>query len=398
VQRLSKNKIKPQSACDTNFSQGSLTASLRSAGSVCFAIDKVVMGENRNAFCVVRPPGHHAGWAGHVAQSASCGFCIFNSVAIGAMHCLATYETIQRIAIVDIDVHHGNGTEEIIKKINRPSNLFFASVHLFDENFYPGSGQSDEICCNVVNIPIAPMWKLRQTCESDGFLTGRHAFKSQFSQRLLPALRAFGPDLIIVSAGFDAAKHDIGNRREGNWNGDIGMDLTKEDYFWATSHLKSIANLVCKGRLVMVLEGGYGKPCQSVSESQHVLNRDDLSANSLACVRALVGKGTTGNVNLSVTSKRYSNHARLKKYMNVRSSSKVNTSPGNQLNTSPGNQRYTRQSKRPAVGKEDNDSSDSTNRKLNLEKKKEVKFDRSDARIGDEKFINQASRTLRKRS
>uniref|UniRef100_A0A6U5I784 histone deacetylase n=1 Tax=Corethron hystrix TaxID=216773 RepID=A0A6U5I784_9STRA len=264
VQHLPTSKSKPQNSCDTNFSNGSLSASLRSAGSVCFAIDKVIKGENRNAFCVVRPPGHHAGWDGYVAQSVSCGFCIFNSVAIGAMHALSYHqEIIKRIAIVDIDVHHGNGTEEIIKKINRPDQLFFSSIHLFDENFYPGSGESDSIEFNIVNIPIAPIWRFRnqnnfsdfpKSYESDG-VTGRHAFKNQIVQRLLPSLRAFNPDLVLVSVGYDAAKYDIGNKREGNRNGDVGMDLSKDDYFWAVSQLKSIANLVCKGRLVMVLEG-----------------------------------------------------------------------------------------------------------------------------------------------
>mmetsp|Transcript_32465 Transcript_32465/g.74724 ORF Transcript_32465/g.74724 Transcript_32465/m.74724 type:complete len:184 (+) Transcript_32465:2058-2609(+) len=180
------------------------------------------------------------------------------------MHALSYHqEIIKRIAIVDIDVHHGNGTEEIIKKINRPDQLFFSSIHLFDENFYPGSGESDSIEFNIVNIPIAPIWRFRnqnnfsdfpKSYESDG-VTGRHAFKNQIVQRLLPSLRAFNPDLVLVSVGYDAAKYDIGNKREGNRNGDVGMDLSKDDYFWAVSQLKSIANLVCKGRLVMVLEG-----------------------------------------------------------------------------------------------------------------------------------------------
>jgi acetoin utilization deacetylase AcuC-like enzyme len=121
VEELPEKKIKLEQNCDTNFSKGSLDAALRAAGGVCYAIDEVVSpgGSGRNAFVAVRPPGHHAGYRGHVKSSASCGFCIFNSVAVGALHALDTIEGVERVAIVDFDVHHGNGTEEIVKQVNR---------------------------------------------------------------------------------------------------------------------------------------------------------------------------------------------------------------------------------------------------------------------------------------
>ena len=209
VQRLEENKIKPEESCDTNFSEGSLNASLRAAGSVICAVDRVVRGESRNAFCAVRPPGHHAGVSGHVAGSSSCGFCIFNSVAIGALDALDRYkDDVKKVAIVDIDVHHGNGTEEILRKLNRPEELFFCSTHLYDGDFYPASGDSDHIETNIMNLPITPLWKcLPVGCaleETDYF--GRISFRTQIAQRLLPTLRAFSPDLILVSAGYDGCK------------------------------------------------------------------------------------------------------------------------------------------------------------------------------------------------
>jgi len=122
VENLPEKKVKVDTMADTSFSKGSLDAALRAAGGVCFAIDEVVSqgGKGRNAFVAVRPPGHHAGYRGHVASSASCGFCIFNSVAVGALHALDTIEGVGKVAIVDFDVHHGNGTEEIVKQVNRP--------------------------------------------------------------------------------------------------------------------------------------------------------------------------------------------------------------------------------------------------------------------------------------
>jgi acetoin utilization deacetylase AcuC-like enzyme len=139
--------VKNVNTCDTSFSVGSLDAARRAAGAVMTAVDRVLRGRNRNAFCVVRPPGHHAGRKGLLADASSHGFCIFNSVAAGALHALESPEhRLSRVAIVDIDVHHGNGTEEIVRTFQSPERLLFFSIHLYDKDkdapggyeFYPG--------------------------------------------------------------------------------------------------------------------------------------------------------------------------------------------------------------------------------------------------------------------
>jgi acetoin utilization deacetylase AcuC-like enzyme len=319
VENLPEKKIKVDATCDTNFSKGSLDAALRAAGGVCYAIDEVVSpgGSGRNAFVAVRPPGHHAGFRGHVASSASCGFCIFNSVAVGALHALDTIEGVNRVAIVDFDVHHGNGTEEIVKQINRPDQLFFASVHLFGGDFYPGSGEFDFIEDNCMNLAVAPMWnnKAGQLTEDE---FGRSAFRKECAQRLLPAMRAFNPDLILVSAGFDGSKNDIGNKRGGDRKGAVGLDLGKEDYSWIVGACKQVADVCCDGRIVVVLEGGYGKnPVTRVGqksnpadagkkkeeEDKDKLNLEDLAANASAAVKALTIATKPGG--LAASSKKY---------------------------------------------------------------------------------------------
>ncbi|CAN0160818.1 unnamed protein product, partial [Ectocarpus sp. 12 AP-2014] len=159
--------VKPKDTCDTSFSKGkykagSLKAARRAAGAVTHAVDRVLAGKNRNAFCAVRPPGHHAGANGLIENSVSCGFCIFNNVAVGAMHALG-HHRLDRVAIVDIDVHHGNGTEEICRAYPDPNRLFFFSVHLYDRGpmyeFFPGSGDQDDLQSNIINEPLDPLWK-----------------------------------------------------------------------------------------------------------------------------------------------------------------------------------------------------------------------------------------------
>lgn len=141
------SETKPPEFCDTTFSAGTLRAARRAAGAVAHAVDCVLLGRNRNAFCVVRPPGHHAGYRGLLDGAKSCGFCIFNNIAAGALHALDAHYC-ERVAIVDIDIHHGNGTEDIVRKCNRPEQLFFFSVHLYDRedgfDFFPGSGLTDD--------------------------------------------------------------------------------------------------------------------------------------------------------------------------------------------------------------------------------------------------------------
>jgi acetoin utilization deacetylase AcuC-like enzyme len=146
---------KPPEFCDTTFSAGTLRAARRAAGAVAHAVDCVLLGRNRNAFCVVRPPGHHAGYRGLLDGAKSCGFCIFNNIAAGALHALDAHYC-ERVAIVDIDIHHGNGTEDIVRKCNRPEQLFFFSVHLYDRedgyDFFPGSGLADDTVRRVLVI------------------------------------------------------------------------------------------------------------------------------------------------------------------------------------------------------------------------------------------------------
>jgi len=327
VQRLEENKIKPEESCDTNFSEGSLNASLRAAGSVICAINRIVRGESRNAFCAVRPPGHHAGVSGHVAGSSSCGFCIFNSVAIGALDALEHHkEDVKKVAIVDIDVHHGNGTEEIIKKLNRSEELFFCSTHLYDGDFYPASGDSDHIESNVMNLPITPLWKCLPTGCGEVDFFGRISFRTQIAQRLLPTLRAFSPDLILVSAGYDGCKNDIGNKRNAARTGPIGLDLSKDDYSWVIEHLKAVADIVCKGRIVVVLEGGYGKIIKGKPVSE--LSTTDLSVNAALTVQALVGsrpQSTSPNMFAS-TSKKFSSASKSKKYCETKAANALKKS------------------------------------------------------------------------
>ena len=139
----------------------------------------VLVGRNRNAFCVVRPPGHHAGVNGLLAGGESCGFCIFNNVAAAAMHALSDENQrpkCKRVAIVDIDAHHGNGTEEIVKRCHDPGRLFFFSVHLYDNDkrntkanafkFYPGTGDEDDVANNIINVPIAPLWRGKEILQN----------------------------------------------------------------------------------------------------------------------------------------------------------------------------------------------------------------------------------------
>lgn len=285
----------------------------------------VLVGRQRNAFCIVRPPGHHAGINGLLDGGESCGFCIFNSVAAGAMHAISDERLLcERCAIVDLDVHHGNGTEEIVRKCHDPAKLFFFSIHLYDNDrkgkretksfqykFYPGTGDEDDLPLNIINVPITPLWKEKNAAPASTHNTrhrtrnrssqsddndseagtpkvsdaelesrlssgssspvpngsqngngtcGRHAYRKSVQNRLLPALRAFNPDLILISAGFDACKGDVGNaKHEVGGNEKMGIDLEPEDYAWSTRKVLEIADICCQGRVVSVLEGGYGR-------------------------------------------------------------------------------------------------------------------------------------------
>ncbi|HET9229647.1 MAG TPA: histone deacetylase family protein [Vitreimonas sp.] len=209
---------------DTYLSAGSREAIYRAAGACVAAVDAVMSGEQKMAFCAVRPPGHHA------EPISPMGFCIFNSVAIGAMHALDAHG-LNRVAVIDFDVHHGNGTQTVAEKDSR---LFFASTHQWP--LYPGTGASNEtgLAHNVVNVPLpagAASAEWREAMET----------------RVLPALDAFAPELILVSAGFDAHKADPLAQ----------MELDETDFAWAAQRLREIALQHCQGRLVSTLEGGY---------------------------------------------------------------------------------------------------------------------------------------------
>jgi acetoin utilization deacetylase AcuC-like enzyme len=209
---------------------------LRGVGATIQAVDKVLTGEVQNAFVACRPPGHHA------ETERAMGFCLFNNISIGARHAQKKYG-LSRVAIVDFDVHHGNGTQEIF--YSDPSVLY-ASTHQMP--LFPGTGEADETGVgNIFNSPLSA---------GDGGGELREAFED----RILPALTVFRPELIIVSAGFDAHERDpLGS-----------LNMTADDFAWVTRALMDSAETHCDGRLVAVLEGGYDLKGLADSVSAHV--------------------------------------------------------------------------------------------------------------------------------
>jgi len=219
---------------DTSMAPHSLDAALRAAGSVIKAVDLVISGNTDQAFCCVRPCGHHA----EVARP--MGFCLFNNVAVGARYAQHQFG-ISRVAIVDFDVHHGNGTEDIFR--NDPSVLFCST---FQHPFYPGSG-ADTRSDHIVNVPLA--------AGSRG-----DRFRAAFEEKILPALNDFEPELLFISAGFDA--HDDDPLAQ--------LCLLEEDFAWATRKVKEVANMHARGRLISVLEGGYSLSALGPSVEAHL--------------------------------------------------------------------------------------------------------------------------------
>lgn len=221
---------------DTVVSPGSGEAALRAAGAVCAAIDAVMAGELRNAFCAVRPPGHHA------EPDQAMGFCLFNNVAVGALHARDRWK-LQRIAVIDFDVHHGNGTQAAFEA---DADLFYGSTHQFP--LYPGTGAAHEqgVAGNVVNVPLRPF-------------AGSSEFR-QAMERLLLRLEGFAPELVLISAGFDAHASDPLAQ----------LQLTNDDYYWVTEQLIGVARKTAQGRVVSTLEGGYDLVALAKACAAHV--------------------------------------------------------------------------------------------------------------------------------
>ncbi|QXP84880.1 histone deacetylase family protein [Methylococcus sp. Mc7] len=221
---------------DTVVSPESGEAALHAVGAVCLAVDEVVAGTARNAFCAVRPPGHHA------EPDAAMGFCLFNNVAIAAAHALAN-RGLQRVAIVDFDVHHGNGTQAAFR---RNPAVLYASTHQYP--WYPGTGSVKETGVgNLVNIPLPAG-------------TGSAAYRKAVTDTALPAIDRFRPELILVSAGFDAHRDDPL----------ADLALTEDDYGWITAELVTLADRHACGRVVSALEGGYALQALGRSVAAHV--------------------------------------------------------------------------------------------------------------------------------
>lgn len=219
---------------DTAMGPMTLSAALHAAGATVMAVDLVMSGKTSNAFCCIRPPGHHAG----VAHAA--GFCIFNNIAVGVAHAMAEHG-VQRVAIVDFDVHHGDGSEEIFRDDSR---VMLCST--FQHPFYPYKG-ADSATDRMRNLPLPAM--------TDG-----KAYRKAVTQHFAPALERFRPEIVFVSAGFDAHANDpLAELR-----------LLREDYIWITEFIMQIADRHAQGRIVSALEGGYDLPSLAESASAHV--------------------------------------------------------------------------------------------------------------------------------
>ena len=252
-QRLGQlDRTKSSSLSDTSYSRGTLAAAKRACGAVCHAVSQVMSGGARNAFCAVRPPSHHCGYDGPLVDSCngSCGFSILNAVMVAAMDVIVTKN--KKVAVVDLDIHHGNGTEDIVRKLARPEDLLFVSIHMFDGSFYPATGAKSDLSRNIHNVPMQPLWN-----DETG---GRGLWLAAVEEKIVPLLASFRPDIVLISAGFDGGSGDVGNckHRPGQVS-QIGMDLSPVDFAAATDSVIRIANSVCDGKVVSVLEGGYGK-------------------------------------------------------------------------------------------------------------------------------------------
>jgi acetoin utilization deacetylase AcuC-like enzyme len=225
---------------DTAMNKFTLSAAIHAAGAAIQAVDLVMAGVVENAFCCIRPPGHHAG------RSGASGFCIFNNIAVAAAHAIKHYQ-LQRVAILDFDVHHGDGTEDIFH--DNPQVMLCST---FRHPFYPYTG-ADSGNDHIINVPLAAR-------------TSGTEFREAVSQYWLPALNRFKPQFLLISAGFDAHyEDDMG-----------GLALKESDYLWITETLKQVAKTHAKGRIVSVLEGGYALHALGRCVMTHIKSLSEL--------------------------------------------------------------------------------------------------------------------------
>lgn len=222
---------------DTYLSPGSVTAALHAVGGACAAVDAVLSGEATNAFLAARPPGHHA------ESETAMGFCIFGTVSVAALRAL-NHHNLARVAIVDFDVHHGNGTQDLLW--NEPRALFCSSHQM---PLYPGTGSPSETGAHgqIVNVPLR-----------EG--TGGGPMREAYETRIFPRIAAWQPELILISAGFDAHEADPL----------AGLDWQTEDFAWLTRRICDLADAHCAGRVVSCLEGGYDLPALTASVAAHL--------------------------------------------------------------------------------------------------------------------------------
>jgi acetoin utilization deacetylase AcuC-like enzyme len=222
---------------DTAMSSGSAEAALRAAGAGVLGVELVMRGAVANAFAAVRPPGHHA------EPSRPMGFCLFNNAGVAAQHARAAHG-LKRVAVVDFDVHHGNGTQALF---SRQPELFYASSH--QSPFYPGTGDTWErgIANNIINVPLHAR-------------DGSAAFRDAWANTIIPELEAFAPELLIISAGFDAHREDPLAQ----------LRLETEDFTWITEALLAVARKHSAARVVSMLEGGYDLEALAASAAVHV--------------------------------------------------------------------------------------------------------------------------------
>ena len=221
---------------DTLLNNGSIDAALRASGGLCFAIDQILKDKALRAFCAVRPPGHHS------EAETAMGFCLLNHIAIGAMHALE-YPAVNRVAIIDFDVHHGNGTQAVFEQ---NQDVMYVSSHQYP--LYPGTGHIEETGCgNILNLPLAAG-------------DGSKPFRDAWSKLGLPAVHSFEPDLILISAGFDGHQRDPLAQ----------LELQDEDFRWLTEEICDLATDSCQGRVASILEGGYDLHALASAGRAHV--------------------------------------------------------------------------------------------------------------------------------